>query len=230
MTKPTYFLLSFGCAGLLSSGAVGCLSLEPLDSYAEGEPSTRVVGADAPLEIDPEATAETSTAELEADAGAPPGDSEATTSGGGESVLEPAALGLEPAAASAASCSAPGEFMDDAQQSCYLQGQPAVAWTDARQGCQSWGGELVTIDSPEEDDFLAARLDVTVWIGASDRLQEGRVVGLEGAPLPFTNWASGQPDDFQNREDCVVKQANSGAWNDLPCGSPRSYVCERADG
>jgi len=228
LTKPTYCLLSFGCAGLLSTGAVGCLSLEPLDSYAEGEASASIVGADARLELDPEQATEISTADLEADGGAPaPADGGAVFGEGGESVSDPAALGLDPNVAAAAGCSAPGEFSDDAQRSCYLQGQPAVAWTDARQRCQGWGGELVLIDSPEEDDFLAARLDVTFWIGASDRAQEGRFVGLGGAPLTFTNWASGQPDDFQNREDCVAKQAASGAWNDLPCGSARTYVCER---
>jgi len=231
LTKPTYSLLSLGCGCLLSGGAAGCLSLEPLDSYADGEPSARLVGADAPLELGPEATAETSTADLEPDAGAAvPEDGGAVSSGGGESVLDPAALGFDPSVASAAACTAPGEFLDAAQRSCYLQGQTAVAWTDARQRCQSWGGELVTIDSREEDDFLSDRMGVTFWIGASDRVQEGRVVGVEGATLPFTNWAAGQPDDFQNREDCVVKQAASGAWNDLPCGSSRSYVCERADG
>lgn len=231
MTTPTHSLLWLGCGCLLSSGAAGCLSLEPLDSYAEGEPSARLVGADAPLELDSEAAAETSTADLEPDAGAPiAGDGGAASSAGGESILDPAALGFDPSVALAADCTAPGEFLDAAQRSCYLEGQTAVAWTDARQRCQSWGGELVAIDSRQEDDFLTARLDITVWIGASDRVQEGRVVGLEGAPLPFTNWAAGQPDDFQNREDCVVKQAASGAWNDLPCGSSRSYVCERSEG
>ena len=70
-------------------------------------------------------------------------------------------------------------------------------------------------------------MGITFWIAASDRDQEGLMLWSGGAPLDFTNWGMGQPDDFQGREDCVAKMRMAGAWNDLPCGNQIAYVCER---
>jgi brevican len=231
MTKLTAdWMLWLGYAGLLSSGAAGCFSLEPLDSYAQGELSS-VASADAPLELQAEAAEPPATPGPEADAGAPtPGDGGAEFSEGDESVLEPAALGFEPSDVAAASCTAPGEFLDASGLHCYWRGEPALGWTAAQQSCRSWGGQLVSIDSREEDDFLAEQLQVNFWTGANDRLAEGRMRNSAGLPLVFTNWNSGQPDDSQGREDCVVKRETTGGWNDLPCNSALAYVCERDDG
>jgi len=228
MTKLTAdSMLWLGYAGLFSSGAAGCFSLEPLDSYAQGAIS-EVASADAPLELEAEAAEPPAT--LEADAGAPaPGDGGAASGEGNESELEPA-LGFESSTEAAASCTAAGEFLDASEQHCYRRGEPALGWVAAQQSCRSWGGQLVSIDSREEDDFLAAQVQVTFWTGANDRLTEGRMRNGAGQPLEFTNWNSGQPDDFQDREDCVVKRAPTGGWNDLPCNSALAYVCERDEG
>jgi hypothetical protein len=229
MTKLTAdSLLWLGYAGLCSGGAAGCLSLEPLGSYAQGELSSV---SDVPLELEAEATAPPSRAELEADAGAPAlGDGGAASVEGGESVLDPSALGLEPSTVAAASCTGPGEFLDASELRCYRLGEPALGWIAAQQSCRRWGGQLVSIDSREEDDFLAAQVEVTFWTGANDRLAEGRMRDSAGQPLRFTNWETGQPDDFPGREDCVVQRRPTSAWNDLPCNSTLAYVCERDDG
>lgn len=226
MTKLTAdSLLWLGYAGLLSGGTAGCFSLEPLGSYAEAEPG--VVAADAPLQL--EAPPRPSPAELERDAGAPAAeDGGAALDEGSESELEPPALALQPSTAAAANCAGPGEFLDTSELHCYRRAEQELGWSAAQQSCRSWGGQLASIDSRAEDDFLWAQLQITFWIGVSDRVQEGRMLDGVGEPLGFTNWSAGQPDDFQGREDCVVKRGPAGAWNDLPCNSALGYVCERA--
>ena len=59
-----------------------------------------------------------------------------------------------------------------------------------------------------------------MWQGVNDLLQEGQwVFNSNGQEVTYTNWASGQPDDFhshENGEDCVWITA-SGEWGDLWC-------------
>ncbi len=85
-------------------------------------------------------------------------------------------------------------------------------------------GHLATITTQEEYDFVVATfVDLFyVWIGGSDDAAEGTfywVTGPEaGLPVDMTNgmWASGQPDDGGNNEDCMMFW-NENRFNDLGC-------------
>jgi hypothetical protein len=207
----------FGC---LAGVALGCVSLEPLSSYSDRSPAApqpRSAAVDALPAAEDLALAPLTEQPVDVDEG-PPAD--------GELALEP----VEPPAPEAdptPTCGAPGEFLAPGGAACYLRSAQNAVWADALASCQAWGGGLVVIDSREEDAFLSEHLDVSFWIGASDRIQEGRVLWNGGAPLVFSNWAAGQPDDYQGREDCVVKTMPVGSWNDLPCRNLNAYVCER---
>jgi hypothetical protein len=127
------------------------------------------------------------------------------------------------------SCAGPGEFPSADGQTCYRAATQSATWMDAFTGCQTWGGGLAIIDSREEDELIGQHRAASSWIGASDLVQEGRMLWIGGAPLTFGNWAMGQPDDFQGLEDCVVKTMPAGSWNDLPCRNLNAYVCERRE-
>ncbi len=100
----------------------------------------------------------------------------------------------------------------------------AASWTDARDACADDEATLVVIDDADEnDDVLTLRGDV--WIGLADREDEGRFRWVTGDPVAFTNWDSGEPNNFFN-EDCVELRSGNGRWNDEDCGAARSYVCE----
>jgi hypothetical protein len=222
---------------LLGAAIGGCFSLEPLSSYSSGGPTLRETPAvEQPAPSAPEPAAAPSEPETEepVSEGAP---------GEGALALEPSEA-LEPGAASEPDempqqtasepaetppCSGPGEFPSADAQTCYRAVTQAASWTDAFAGCQAWGGGLVIIDSAEEDELIGQHIAASSWIGASDLVQEGRMLWIGGAPVTFANWAMGQPDDFQAREDCVVKIVPAGSWNDLPCRNLNTYVCERPE-
>lgn len=125
----------------------------------------------------------------------------------------------------AASCSGEGEFIGAAGE-CYRFVASLVVHAAASAECERWGGALVAIESPEEDELIASRTNVDVWIGATDAAQEGVMRWPDGTLVGYTNWAAAQPDDFMG-EDCVEKRA-TGAWNDLECNGPsRAFLCER---
>lgn len=96
-------------------------------------------------------------------------------------------------------------------------------------------GYLVTITSPEENDFVAERLANAGWMGASDAgPNEGNWQWVTGpiaeqvqfwsgdengseVPGGYANWAEGEPNDDSD-EDCAQFLAGgSGEWNDLQC-------------
>jgi hypothetical protein len=218
-------------------GSVGCLSMEPISSYSGGQREL----VEAPAALEPEPGAQLPEAELpEAQLPETAEGVEALPSeepdvmeglpGDGEVALAPGAGEEQPPAPEPLpSCAAEGEFASGDGASCYLVSSQDAGWLDALETCQSWGGSLVNIDSREEDDLLGERMATTFWIAASDRVQEGQMFWSGGRPLGFSNWTPGQPDDFQGREDCVVKTAPAGTWNDRPCGNVFPFVCERSE-
>ena len=60
---------------------------------------------------------------------------------------------------------------------------------------------------------------------------EGRFEYLSsGAEPSFSYWASRQPDDYMDREDCVLFWFNSnstGLWNDGICHTLQYFLCEQ---
>lgn len=45
----------------------------------------------------------------------------------------------------------------------------------------------------------------------------------------FTDWDSGQPDNFNGREDCAILWNGpfSYKWNDGLCAEPYAVICEK---
>lgn len=245
MTHSSHVTAPIGLLLALLSGASACFSLEPLASYSSGGPALQeppTVGEPAPAGSETEATPAQPEGQMPVDEGVP---------GNGDIVLEPAtqpeamqpeamqpeamqpeAMPADPPASepeAPPSCTGSGEFSSADGGTCYLAATQTAAWTDAFAACQTWGGGLVIIDSRQEDELIGQHITAASWTGASDLVQEGRMLWIGGAPVTFANWAAGQPDDFQAREDCVVKTTPAGSWNDLPCRNLNAYVCERRE-
>ena len=72
-----------------------------------------------------------------------------------------------------------------------------------------------------------------VWLGISDREEEGKFVFVDGVVADDSNtgWALEQPDNWQNKEDCVTindKRFQSNTLNDVDCTIKYSALCERS--
>uniref|UniRef100_I3K3T8 CD209 antigen-like protein A n=1 Tax=Oreochromis niloticus TaxID=8128 RepID=I3K3T8_ORENI len=93
--------------------------------------------------------------------------------------------------------------------SCYLLSGRSGSWHSARKNCIDQGADLVVIDSPEEQNFIASFTEERTWIGLNDIEQEGTWKWVDGTPLTLQYWASGQPDNHHLREDCLNLFENS---------------------
>ena len=95
---------------------------------------------------------------------------------------------------------------------------------------QSFGGHLVAINSLTEQHFLAATFNNQLyWIGLTDAAQEGVFKWMDGAPLTYSNWYSGEPNNAGDEDFVVMNWANSfgvGYWNDWNASNQAHGIME----
>ncbi|CAI5655393.1 unnamed protein product [Oreochromis niloticus] len=112
--------------------------------------------------------------------------------------------------------------------SCYLLSESSDSWHSARKNCTDQGADLVVIDSPEEQIFIASFTQKRTWIGLNDIEQEGMWKWVDGTPLTLKYWASGQPDNAFPKENCAhIRFYENTSWNDFPCQNSLQWVCEK---
>ena len=101
-----------------------------------------------------------------------------------------------------------------------------LSWNDARAYCIEQGGHLVTITSPEEQDFLANNFyDQKLWIGA---FESGTGwCWITGEAWSYENWRDGEPSGGEERCGCLWTDME---WNDIRNEDPGerifAFICE----
>jgi cysteine-rich repeat protein len=111
--------------------------------------------------------------------------------------------------------------------SCLLYFDAARPFRGAAAQCAAVGGTLVTVADAADNAVLAGWASAhgtSLWIGFTDELVEGSWGWWSGAPVTFTRWNYGEPNNSGN-EDCA-ELGPSGYWNDAGCAASRPYVCE----
>jgi hypothetical protein len=100
-------------------------------------------------------------------------------------------------------------------------------WLETQSACQVWGGNLVVIDDYDENQRLFTALHVArYWIGLSDLSNEDQWETVNGAPVTYTLWSNGQPDNSGGHESCAEWVSPTGQWNDTNCEFSRRTICE----
>ncbi|XP_073532994.1 macrophage mannose receptor 1-like [Phyllobates terribilis] len=99
--------------------------------------------------------------------------------------------------------------------------------------CKSNFSHLVTINGESEWKFLSR---YTSKDEGHKRYYIGLRLGLDkvfkwvdGSPIDFVAWDIRQPDFANNDEFCVVMGYPLGYWNDINCGDPKNFICERSN-
>ncbi|KAK5599314.1 hypothetical protein CRENBAI_023133 [Crenichthys baileyi] len=91
---------------------------------------------------------------------------------------------------------------------CFKYVATRMTWADAELHCVSEGGNLVSIHSLEEHNFVNSMIksfDPTqafTWIGLTDLHKEGSWMWSDGSKMDFLYWDEGQPDNAGANENC----------------------------
>ncbi len=94
-------------------------------------------------------------------------------------------------------------------------------WFQCRDAALAKGGQLVTIRSQSENDWLAATFSMTenYWIGAANDGVPGAWRWSGGETFSYTNWGNNL-NNFGGNENCAhLYSVTPGYWNDLRCDS-----------
>ena len=113
------------------------------------------------------------------------------------------------------------------EDSIYLQLGPST-WSEAQKTAEELGGNLVSINSKEEQDFITSTFasvddgEHAKWIGLTDKDQEGTWTWTDGSNLDFINWNPAEPSgdgDFGMMWANYGTKLNPifpiGSWNDV---------------
>jgi hypothetical protein len=103
---------------------------------------------------------------------------------------------------------------------------PSQTWDLAEAHCVSEGGNLVSINGPDDGVFAINVIGsvAEVWIGLNDIDTVDMYEWSDGNPYEHMNWDKTQPDNPDHR--CVAIGMNR-RWYDFACDEHRVFVCAR---
>uniref|UniRef100_A0A8D2LRQ8 C-type mannose receptor 2 n=1 Tax=Varanus komodoensis TaxID=61221 RepID=A0A8D2LRQ8_VARKO len=117
------------------------------------------------------------------------------------------------------------------QSNCYRLISEKKNWSDAKKTCLRNEGDLVSIHTPLELEFVTKQIKQDVeelWIGLNDLRLQMNFEWSDGTPVLFTFWHPFEPNNFRDSlEDCVTIWGPDGRWNDSPCNQTLPSVCKK---
>ncbi|XP_043221638.1 perlucin-like [Amphibalanus amphitrite] len=132
-------------------------------------------------------------------------------------------------------CSCPSGYIPCGGR-CYARLHRPVEYAQAERECSLLGAHLAVPRSRQQSLCVAGLAGhEDVWLGITDRDEEGFFQGADGRPVTDNEgqvWSPTQPDNAGGVEHCVsswkVKDGvRFGEWNDYPCTGIRLYpMCQ----
>ena len=120
------------------------------------------------------------------------------------------------------------------------------SWNQAEQQCQDIFGHLASVTSDTIHQYVLEGMKKRgidfLWLGGTDKDEEGTWKWSDGSPFEFTNWLWGEPNNWIGNEldeDCMhmdnfarwesdnegkLREKN-GKWNDLRCDKKLHFLC-----
>jgi len=120
----------------------------------------------------------------------------------------------------------PGWTPSPDQRACYIFETSSVGWDEAEAACEAAAPDahLPVIESAEEYRFVSDEVagGSVIWLGLTDRAEEGTMRWLTGAEPEFTMYpAAGIANG--DVEDCIDALDE---WNIWECSLGCPFVCE----
>jgi len=129
-------------------------------------------------------------------------------------------------------------------RSCFFLDERHQTFDDAVKSCKAMGAELMSINEEETQSrvnshiYLEKKIFENVWAGGRRvGSVNGTYMWVDGSVFAhrYNNWASRQPDNWGNQEEClelvpggpVHFKDEFGRWNDVGCGRRNMFLCQK---
>lgn len=108
-------------------------------------------------------------------------------------------------------------------------------WTSSKSWCQSYGGDLFTVTTTDEYNFLGDMYKIllaTFWVNGASRAGFNFQWLPNGTSIPYTYstgfWCPTQPDNGYPIESCLeIGWCGSKLYNDRNCDYLSKFLCEK---
>ena len=104
-----------------------------------------------------------------------------------------------------------------------------MTYNAAKTQCELDGAFLAIPRSEAENDYIADLIpNNNIWIGINDIDQEGVFVAVDGSNITYTNWDSGEPNNYFDEDGVIIRVGHSKrqmAWNDSGISNSMKFVC-----
>ncbi|XP_072544232.1 macrophage mannose receptor 1-like [Salminus brasiliensis] len=108
--------------------------------------------------------------------------------------------------------------------------QSALTWYQARKSCQQQGADLLSITEPLEQAFILGSTLSTgsvLWTGLNSLDASSGWRWVNGQPLRYLKWLSGQPSSLPGHSCGVLSQLHGSEWSTAVCSERHGYICQR---
>jgi|GEM_PF-6611852 len=115
----------------------------------------------------------------------------------------------------------------------YLLVPTPMTWEDAQAHALQKGGHLAVPNSEEENAFIArmvrdAGVFEAVWLGITDKEEEGVWKAVTSENLAFRNWFMGEPNGRHFENYANLGWSSPETWNDASAHARHAFVIEFA--
>ena len=113
--------------------------------------------------------------------------------------------------------------------SCYkvFEVSTPINWLDAQSSCAIWGGDLTSITTERENNYLNTLITSSVgncWIGLNDRDVEGMYTWIDGTTFTQPSFVTTLSN---NEANVCVQIINNAYWETVSCTTTlHTFICE----
>ncbi|XP_064597162.1 LOW QUALITY PROTEIN: macrophage mannose receptor 1-like [Liolophura sinensis] len=111
-----------------------------------------------------------------------------------------------------------------------------LMWSEAVANCRGYGGDLVSYQNKSEEDFVYQSVlkfywrGGDFWIGLSSRELLQGYHWSDGSPFGYNNWGPDQPDNRNDRANCVAYNQKNNNWFHVSCFVANNWICKLKKG
>ncbi|XP_036453380.1 macrophage mannose receptor 1-like isoform X2 [Colossoma macropomum] len=111
-----------------------------------------------------------------------------------------------------------------------LNEESALTWYQARKSCQQQGGDLLSVTEPHEQTFISGltqQSGAVLWTGLNSLDASSGWHWVNGQPLRYLKWLSGQPSAAPGHSCGVASQLHGSEWSTAVCSERHGYICQK---